>query len=707
MSQPATAVVAPSVSRPRRRRLRWLARTAMVVGGLFIGLVVAEIIFYMRDDGAFPHLNVYTPDPELGVRLEPGATEKVAFGGNPLSHVRINSEGYRGDDWPAPATNEVLVVGDSQVFGLGVEEDVTFSAKLAEALKRPVINAGVPTYGPGEYRAVIAEQIAKRHPKTVVLTLNLVNDLFEVNHANKDRHAVWDGWAVRKESAPESTTWFPGRNFLYRKSHLFFALRKWRHSDDPIDERGFASEGTWKDAVSTGQQVAEQRHSLDVQRKKHIDDLTNVQHRISDEEKLLDEKIVSVLSEQEGADYATIQHAQSNPGDIVEDIPLAEGSRSIRVTADQIAQAGVVRQRLRKQLAEWAKSHKGTDAEQTRNAFADRDKDLAELATLDAKKLEAVLDPPLGAHIRDVKQLVEKNGARLVVAILPIDVQVSKDEWAKYGAQPIDMEPSKALTTELVELCKGLGVSVLDTTPVLAAAEPGAFLDKDIHMTPKGHAAVAVALAKTITDPPPAPPPDLGAHSPIPVPEAYKQASEIIVAGSSDAACETKQIREWLRIVCPHTEEARPLDIAIEKDDTHQAMPLVMPNQLSLLAPVEPGKELVAKITWSDKIRVLHLTWAAGATKPTIAFDKPTKNPKPSEPFEAPDFRSATERAICDCWQQVFGGERYSNGKGDHFTCSNAYGAADPACVKTYYGPKDRCPQLLACTRRDPASPAK
>ena len=45
-------------------------------------------------------------------------------------------------------------------------------------------------------------------------------------------------------------------------------------------------------------------------------------------------------------------------------------------------------------------------------------------------------------------------------------------------------------------------MSALDATAALAAAEPGAFLNRDLHMTPKGHDAVARALAATLAEPP-------------------------------------------------------------------------------------------------------------------------------------------------------------------------------------------------------------
>src|SRR5262245_33637358 len=75
----------PQAPRPPRRTLRWLGRLAMMLAGLALGTGIAEAMFRYRDDGAFPHLNVYVADPELGVRLLPGATEKVGFAGNPIT----------------------------------------------------------------------------------------------------------------------------------------------------------------------------------------------------------------------------------------------------------------------------------------------------------------------------------------------------------------------------------------------------------------------------------------------------------------------------------------------------------------------------------------------------------------------------------------------------------------------------------------------
>jgi hypothetical protein len=716
MSEPAIAApdLPDSRGTPPRRRLRWLGRIAMMVAGLAIGLAAAEIVFRVRDGGAFPHLNVYVADPALGVRLAPGGEQKISFGGNPITHVRINRDGFRGGEPPAPGPDEVLVVGDSQVFGLGVEEDEAFSAGLARALHRTVINAGVPTYGPDEYRQVIAEQLAGRHPRTVVLTINLVNDLFEAQHANRDRHRVWDGWAVRKETAPASVIELPGRALLYRDSHLFFALRKWWRGEDHSEEGGVASEGTWRDVVASGAELETQRTTVAEARKKHLEDITASHAEVASAETRLDDQLEAFVVDDDtgraraiGATYEDrlfVAQAHASPGDIVAD-GLGEESRASAATADQIATAVRVRDQLRKRLAAWAQDHHNKDARTVRDDFAALDRATAKLTAVDVEKLQLAVEPPLAGYLRDVQQLVEHAGARLVVVVLPLDVQVSADEWKKYaGATPIDMTATRALADELVSLCHARGVSAIDATPVLAAAEPGAFLDKDIHMTAKGHAAVATALAAAITAPPPrALTAAMTARSPLPLPDVYRRAPEVIVTGSSDASCETKQVREWLRIRCARTELSRPRAIELTRDDGDEAMALVMPDEMTLVVPVVEGRQLDATLTWNDRIRVLHIAWPAGG-KPRFAFDKPVSRGAHAEPPDGRPFHASVERAICECWQRVFGGGRDQDSPKEP-SCPGAYGAADPLCVAKYGDRPDRCAELLACTRRDPVSP--
>ncbi|HMG22993.1 MAG TPA: hypothetical protein VK607_16775, partial [Kofleriaceae bacterium] len=103
----------------------------------------------------------------------------------------------------------------------------------------------------------------------------------------------------------------------------------------------------------------------------------------------------------------------------------------------------------------------------------------------------------------------------------------------------------------------------------------------------------------------------------------------------------------------------------------------------------------------------LHVAWPAGAARPTLAFDRPVARARERgvRADEGSAFRSPVERAICDCWKQVFGGSvDYPGFARTEITCSGAYGAPDAGCVQRYRGGAS-CPELLACTRRDPSSP--
>ncbi|MCP4501848.1 MAG: hypothetical protein GY822_17960 [Deltaproteobacteria bacterium] len=188
---------------------------------------------------------------------------------NPVVTLNVNDQGYRGTSWPEVASSkeqstgakngEILVVGDSQVFGLGVEDQETFSARLAKQTGRVVLNDGVPTYGPGEYFVTAREIIEKRKPQTLVYVVNFLNDPFELHRPNTECHAEWDGWAVRIESGPDDTVGFPGRRWLMSQSHLVYALRRyWNERAQDADkiqnqgELGFPSEGTWNDLVMDG-----------------------------------------------------------------------------------------------------------------------------------------------------------------------------------------------------------------------------------------------------------------------------------------------------------------------------------------------------------------------------------------------------------------------------------------------------------------------
>jgi hypothetical protein len=536
MSVPSPSTPLPRLAAPRRR---WGRRVAQAAAGLVLGLLVAEGAFHLRDHGAFIHLNRYVPDARLGVRLQPGASQRLSAGKNPVTSLRINGDGLRGAELPPPGEGEIVVVGDSQVFGLGVEEDETASAQLARILGSTVVNAGVPTYGPPEYQVVIEELLARRHPKVVVYVVNFANDLFEASHPNVERHAVWDGWAVRRETAPEKVTVFPGRELLFQRSHLVYALRSFLYARGPaVDERGFASEGTVRDIVGAAEHAGDEhaRAATEAEAKKAERDAA-IQRAAAEEaeaEIKLENAALDTFTLRGQTEGIAYRRSRDNPGDIVIKVRSGvEESRGPATTANFLFNGAKMRQLMETRIRAFAALAVAHDADPAAPVKVPYEIDLStsgESVTAQVKKgrehpLVRTLEErealkkrlqelqetpaeivrawsPLTPWLRQAKATCDAHGARLLVVALPMDLMVSPAEWAKYGAaRPVDMSGTHVLVDDVVASAEALGAAGLDATPALAAAEPGAFLDGDIHMTPRGHRALAEAIAGKLREP--------------------------------------------------------------------------------------------------------------------------------------------------------------------------------------------------------------
>jgi len=663
-----------------------------------VGLLLTEGIFWMRDEGAFPHLNVYVADPTLGVRLKPGATQRVAFGGSPVTEVRINASGLRGADLPAPSENEIVFIGDSQVFGLGVEETETASAELARKLNRPVINAGVPTYGPPEYNAALEAILAARKPKIAVYVVNFSNDFFEAVRPNTERHAVWDGWAVRKETAPLSIASFPGRDFLFNRSHAVYALRRlWYQAQHPeADDRGgLPSEGTAKDLLGRAADL-EPAHAdahTETARRAALrrTEIRFAEQRAEAAAITLEATVSAALVVQESAELSevgtsstgvTYRSVRANPGDIVE-VAWGEEGRDTVATAKLIRQGALLRAKLEAEIRKRAQADAANYGSIVK-LIEERDQAASALTAIRAAPLDIVrAHSPVGQQIARAKAICDAHGTRLVVVGLPLDVMVFPSAWAKYGSEPVDLGPAAVLMTDLLEAAEAMGVTALDATPALREAGEAAFLPREFHLTPKGHKALANAVAGAIEARPPLPrpkglPPN---RSPFPRLNDWPH-GEIAVAGSTAAGCETKRIREYFSIRCPSRPGSKPLGGALIKGGQGDVVLGVRGEVLTLIAPVPPGEELIADLFWSDRTQRVVIRWPAG----DIVFDAFFE---PKRPPGAPPPSTASGDAACACHREVNGAS----------SCEKFLGDESAACAATYKG---RCKEILACSLGDP-----
>jgi hypothetical protein len=711
-------------TKPKRKWLRRTFIASQLILGFGLGLLITEKVFAKRDEGAFPHVNFYVPDSELGVRLEPGATMTFRLRSNPLSTINVNAQGYRGADWPAAGDREgeIIVLGDSQVFGLGVEDGETFSAKLAEITGRPVLNAGVPTYGPPEYLALAGELLDQRKPAVVVLTVNFLNDPFEIDRPNKDRHAVWDGWAVRAEHAPTEVAQFPGRKWLYSQSHAFYAFRRWRHEQGKSDlpevgeqvDLGTPSEGRFEDLVVDSNsahaereaEIAQAQQALDASRQR----IGELDKELISKRDQLDELVIEA-SEWE-VDYFDVEVANGEPGDIVEE-DLGEESRSVLLTAALIRKAARERDAHLKKLLK-AQARKGDT--KAKDLIDEQASLLAERHALRERIAAGIplVPPPKSVfddYLQELQALCDEHGAQLVLVALPVDVQVDPSEWDKYGvSERPDMSESLVLLRDLVDNAEQLGVRALDATQALREAEPGAFLDHDIHMTAKGHAAVAEALAARLVAPMPVTLPGTGLPEGlrfVPARDEWSPTQEVTVKGSTAAGCMTQIEADWLRVRCPRKGKRDGFGgLELIEGGTAATMITHNPDGLSLATPLTIGTPITARFHFAKKVRELQVRWPNGDDgKPKFVAEFVDVEAEPWA--KQPD---AAVASLCACyettaqenwcasidheWQEISDCER---------SCGGLW--ADPrltdACTQAF---ADDCGRLLSCVQNDPLS---
>ncbi|MBL8915855.1 MAG: hypothetical protein JNM17_34470 [Archangium sp.] len=653
-------------------------RLTHIAVGLVLGLVLAEALFWLRDGGAFAHVNFYVPDAQLAVRLEPNVTQRLQLGKNPLTTAHTNSLGFRGGEWPATTGEDVIVVGDSQVFGLGVEDGETFSALLGDELKRPVLNAGVPTYGPQEYLATAAEVLKTRQAKQVLVVINVSNDFFELERPNITRHAVWDGWAVRKETAPtEEPTQFPLRHWLMSRSHAVYAARRLLASSGPVD--AVESEGAWKDLVELRPGVggAVDSRSLDKASEVLREPLPiNAQSAFAPRE-----RPVWGQGPLRGVDLERV--VAGHPGDIVYSGQF-EMARGVKLTAELIKLAAEQLPEARREVEELKKA-----AERNRLAEDAQFKQQLERATAEKQAARADVQrlrwsfaatSALPAPMQKLKGLLldfqKRHGVEVTLVVLPLDVQVSSAEWTKYDAPELDMKGTLRLNRLLVESARDDGLRAVDLLEALQAAEPGAFLDGDLHMTAKGHRAVATALARALRG---------EDRLSLPSPREW-DAAPLLAMTNAPGGCEARVARGWMRVFCRGAMGATPLSVALVEGDARDVS-LSGPHQkaAAALMPLEPAQRYA-----------LHFDFAPSPNYPNVwAMEVRVEGP-PTAPL-----KWTTAEPIDTDLNRYDELDRYA-------TCGRAL-LADPvegvwgdttlSCLQSY---PEECVELLACAQGHP-----
>ena len=154
---------------------------ALSLATLLVLALAAEVL--LRVSGYQPIQNpmgprwMYRADPELGFALTPGFAGRHV---HPEFEVRVevDERGLRDIPYAGEPARRVLVLGDSMVFGYGVEAEETFCELLQQDLEDvEVVNAGVSGYGPNEQVVLLERLVEPLDPDVIVSSFFFANDL--------------------------------------------------------------------------------------------------------------------------------------------------------------------------------------------------------------------------------------------------------------------------------------------------------------------------------------------------------------------------------------------------------------------------------------------------------------------------------------------------------------------------------------------------
>lgn len=205
-----------------------LVSAATLLISVLLSLLAAEML--VRVVRPQPRLVIspggfYVADPPGRYRLAPGYRGRIYNRAEYDNEIRINAQGLRGAELGARGDDTVrlLAIGDSFVFGVGVEDGETFAALVADKVRETGrsmegLNAGIPAFGVPDAVSWLARHGLDLEPDIVVLSIFEGNDLVDAS-PDREEILIVDGLLVPGESAGGLKAW------LHRHSHLYVLLK--------------------------------------------------------------------------------------------------------------------------------------------------------------------------------------------------------------------------------------------------------------------------------------------------------------------------------------------------------------------------------------------------------------------------------------------------------------------------------------------------
>jgi hypothetical protein len=161
----------------------YLGKAFLIFLGIVFPLVLVELLVRLLPVAVLPTQldtrvrRYYREDKELRhtIKRDTDVELKHAeFSFRLKTNLNFADAGFRGGTSGRPVWG--IALGDSFTFGAGVNQEATWTARLAALAKRDVINLGVPGYGPVQYTRALERYGIPLTPKIVFYAL-YTNDL--------------------------------------------------------------------------------------------------------------------------------------------------------------------------------------------------------------------------------------------------------------------------------------------------------------------------------------------------------------------------------------------------------------------------------------------------------------------------------------------------------------------------------------------------
>ena len=158
-----------------RKKFTEIAILLVINTAIFVIIFLAYVVVTIEDPHAHMGIqrkiqSIYQNDPYTGYTIRPNLaadmpiTPDTAYSlYTDIRGVRVTAAGEHG-----PANPQVVVIGDSQSFGMGVSNDQTYPYALSRELGVPVANLSVPGYSTVAALRRL-ENFGDFHPKIVIL----------------------------------------------------------------------------------------------------------------------------------------------------------------------------------------------------------------------------------------------------------------------------------------------------------------------------------------------------------------------------------------------------------------------------------------------------------------------------------------------------------------------------------------------------------